>query len=212
MTLTQSKNKIESLPGVKKIIWLAKTESTQDVARELTFASVAPSAPENNMENSIIIADEQTKGKGRIGRKWESSYGGIYMTIILKPKIYCKYLKDLSLLASEVVMGTLTEQYGIKARIKPPNDVYAFNPHKKKFLKICGVLTEAASVNKSPNWILLGIGINIENTLPKNLNTATSLREILRKPVNKHLLLKKFFEKFWATYYEWEFASESKSG
>lgn len=209
MTLIQNKNKIESLPGVKKLIWLDKTESTQDVARELIWTS--NNHEDENMESSVIIADEQTKGKGRMGRKWESSKGGIYMTIILKPKIYCKYLKDLSLLASQVVLDTLVEQYGIKGRIKPPNDVYAFNPHKKKFLKICGVLTESASINKNPNCILLGIGINVENTLPKDLNIATSLREILRKPIDKHMLLEKFFEKFWAVYHEWKFASESKS-
>lgn len=193
-----------SLPGVKKIISLAVTESTQDVARELAMSGES--------EGTLIIAKTQTRGKGRHGRSWESPPGGLYMTIILSPLIHFCSLAGLSLLASKTVAETLNKIYGIKTTIKPPNDVLAWHPKQRKYLKVSGVLTESSSARDKPEWVLLGVGVNLENSLPKNLVQAASVRQILgSKPVFADFL-KTFFEIFWKRYSEWETGAVSKPG
>ena len=202
-----------SLPGVKKIISLAVTESTHDVARELAMSG--------EREGTLIIAKTQTCGKGRHGRSWESPPGGLYMTIILSPRIHFCSLAGLSLLASKTVAGTLNKIYGIKTTIKPPNDVLAWHPKRRKYLKVSGVLTESSSAGDKPEWVLLGVGVNLENTLPENLDKAASVRQILGLPARSPCeqgshcafpdFLKSFFEIFWKRYSEWETGAVSKS-
>ena len=149
---------INTLSGVRKIIFVDEAVNTQDMAREV--------AAESDMENSLIIAEVQTEGKGRLEKNWSSEKGGIYMTLVLKPKIECRFLEELSLFSGEVIALALASFYGIKTRVKKPNDVYAYHPKKKKYLKIAGILTTSALINKNPDWILLGIGININNPIP----------------------------------------------
>ena len=114
---------LETIPGIAKVVILESTESTQEIARALAL--------EGNAEKTLVVALAQTAGKGRMGRSWESGAGGIYMTVILKPSIGLKFLKDLSLLAGKVVSDTLRTLYGVKTRVKLPNDVFALHPQKK---------------------------------------------------------------------------------
>lgn len=192
---------LETLPGIAKIVIMESADSTQEIARALALAG--------NSEKTLVLALTQTAGKGRMGRTWESGAGGIYMTVILKPIIGLKFLKDLSLLTGKVAADTLRTLYGINTRVKLPNDVYALHPKKKKYLKIAGILTESASINKTPNWILLGLGINLNNSVP--LDTAVSVRDILKKEVSREEFLDAFFHEFWQVYSAWEYSSQSKS-
>jgi BirA family biotin operon repressor/biotin-[acetyl-CoA-carboxylase] ligase len=192
---------LEIIPGVAKVVILETTESTQEIARALAL--------EGNSEKTLVVALTQTAGKGRMGRSWESGQGGIYMTVILKPSIGLKFLKDLSVLAGEVVSDTLRTLYGLNTRVKQPNDVYALHPKKKKYLKIAGILTESASINRTPNWILLGIGVNLNNAV--TLDSAVSVKDILGKDVSREDFLKAFFQEFWQVYSAWEYSSQSKS-
>ena len=192
---------LDTLPGIKKIVLLERTTSTQEVARELAL--------QGGMEGTLVVALTQDSGKGRMGRIWESGRGGVYMTLILEPSIGLKFLTELSLLAGRVAAGTLKELYGLATRVKRPNDVYALHPQKKKYLKIAGILTETSSINKTPNWILLGVGVNLNNAV--SLDTAVSVREILKKEVSREEFLQAFFKNFWQIYSAWEYSSESKS-
>lgn len=195
---------IDILPGVRKILLVDEVASTQDMARELSG--------ESDMENSLIIAETQSNGKGRMGRDWSSEKGGIYMTLVLKPKIESRFLKDLSLFSGKVISDALSSYYEIRTRVKEPNDVYAYHPKKKKFLKIAGVLTVSASVNKNSNLILMGIGININNKIPRNLAlTAVSVKGIKGHATDRNKFLKYFFEMFWKEYSKWQAGSEVKS-
>ncbi|MBI4656812.1 MAG: biotin--[acetyl-CoA-carboxylase] ligase [Elusimicrobia bacterium] len=224
---------IKNLPGIENIICLDEVESTQDAAREI--------AVESGMERTLVMAGTQTKGRGRMGRSWESCPGGIYMTLILKPKISCRFLNELSLFSAEMLAETLTEFCGIKTRVKKPNDVYAYHPKRKKYLKIAGALVETAfrqynipsggterhcpqsvpralraagtseAAGGSVEYVLVGIGLNVENLLSEGLDSATSLKDILKKPVNREGLLAYFFDKFWQSYSMWELSSESRS-
>ncbi|MCK4936789.1 MAG: hypothetical protein KAR84_08035, partial [Elusimicrobiales bacterium] len=97
---------VDTLPGIRKIIFVDEAVSTQDMAREISV--------ESDMENSLIIAEVQTEGKGRLGRDWSSEKGGIYMTLVLKPEIECRFLSELSLFSGEIIASALASFYGIK--------------------------------------------------------------------------------------------------
>lgn len=192
---------LETLPGIKKLVLLERTTSTQEVARELAL--------HGDMEGTLVLALSQNAGKGRMGRAWESGRGGVYMTLILQPIIGLKFLSELSVLAGRVAALTLKQLYALNTRVKLPNDVYALHPKKKKYLKIAGILTESASINKTPNWILLGIGVNLNNAV--SLDTGVGVSEILKKEVSREEFLQAFFENFWRIYSSWEYSSQSKS-
>jgi BirA family biotin operon repressor/biotin-[acetyl-CoA-carboxylase] ligase len=192
---------LETLPGIKKLVLLENVASTQEVARELAL--------HGDMEGTLVLALTQNAGKGRMGRAWESGRGGVYMTLILQPSIGLKFLGELSVLAGRVAVLTLKQLYAFNARVKLPNDVYALHPKKNKYLKIAGILTESSSINKTPNWILLGIGVNLNNQVP--LDTAVSVSDILKKEVSREEFLHVFFENFWSAYSSWEYSSQSRS-
>jgi len=195
---------INTLPGIRKIIFVDEALSTQEMARDISS--------ESDMENSLVIAEVQTEGKGRLGRDWSSEKGGIYMTLVLKPDIECRFLPELSLFSSEVIASALASFYDIKTRVKKPNDVYAYYPKKKKYMKVAGALTTSASINKSPDWILLGIGININNQIPRALSSdAASIKQISGSAQDRGKFLKHFFEIFWKEYAEWQVEFENKS-
>ena len=192
---------LDTLPGIKKLVLLESAASTQEVARELAL--------HGDMEGTLVLALSQTAGKGRTGLAWESGRGGIYMTLILQPNIGLKFLSELSVLAGRVTALTLKQLYALNARVKLPNDVYALHPKKKKYLKIAGILTESSSINKTPNWILLGIGVNLTNAV--SLDTGVSVSDILGRDVSREEFLRALFENFWNIYSSWEYSSQSKS-
>jgi len=200
-SLTKDTIAVETLPGIKRLIILGNTTSTQEVARELALTG--------DMEGTLVLALTQDAGKGRLGRTWESSAGGVYMTLVLEPSIGLRFLNELSVLAGKVTAATLKQLYGLNARVKLPNDVYALHPRKKKYMKISGILTETSSINKTPNWILLGIGVNVNNRV--SIDTGTSVAEILGHDVSREEFLQAFFRNFWQVYSAWEYSSESKS-
>jgi len=192
---------VDTLPGVGKIVCLDEVESTQAVARELALEGTA--------EKTLVLAETQTAGKGRLGREWESAPGGVYMTLLLKPETGVKFLPHLSVISGEAVARTLTALYGIKTRIKKPNDVYAWHPRRRKWLKISGILTESSSINKDASWLLLGLGINLNNK--PSLDTAVSVRAITGKEASREEFLEEFFKVFWLEYSAWEYGSQAKS-
>jgi len=192
---------LDSLPGISKIVCLDETESTQAVARELALEGTA--------EKTLVLAETQTGGRGQPGREWESGKGGLYMTLLLKPETGLRFLPDLSVLSGEVVAETITALYGIKTRIKKPNDVYAWHPRRRKWLKISGILTESSSTNSETNWLLLGIGVNLNNAV--KIETGASVKAIKGAEVSREDFLTEFFKDFWLRYSAWEYGSQAKS-
>lgn len=190
----------DALPGISTMVCLDEVDSTQAVAREL--------AQEGAAERTLVIARTQTAGKGQPGKEWESSPGGIYMTLLLKPETGVKFLPHLSVLSGEAVAETLGALYGIKTRIKLPNDVYAWHSRRRKWLKIAGILTESSSASGETNWLLLGLGINLNNTT--RLGTAVSVKAITGKEVSREEFLQHFFRDFWTEYSAWAYGSQAK--
>ena len=131
----------------KSIIHFNTIESTNDYAKQ-----IAP----NETEGTVIISEEQIKGRGRLGRQWYSVFGeGIWMSIILKPSIEPYKAPFLTLIAGASIADTLNN-FGVETLIKWPNDVIINNK------KVSGILTELSAEIDRINHVVLGIGINVK--------------------------------------------------
>jgi len=192
---------LDTLPGISKIVCLEEVDSTQSVAREL--------AQEGTAEKTLVLAETQSGGRGQLDREWESGPGGLYMTLLLKPETEIKFLPELSVLTGEAVAETISELYGIKTRIKKPNDVYAWHPRRRKWLKISGILTESSSSPSGLSWLLLGVGVNLNNIV--KLDTAVSVKAIKGAGVSREDFLAALLNIFWARYSAWAYGSQAKS-
>ena len=137
--------------------------------------------------NKVIISEEQTKGKGRFNRVWNSSKGGLWFSMIIKPD---KELFKYTFIASLAVCHAI-DSININTKIKWPNDIY----FEKK--KICGILSEIESENARIEKIIIGIGVNVNNHIPENLkNIAISLKEIKKEEIDLDRLLKQIIDNF----------------
>jgi len=152
----------------KKIFHLNTTSSTNIVARQIAERGVD--------EGTVIVAETQSRGKGRLGRKWITKPGGLWMSVILKPAIDPMHASSITLLAAVSVTKALRGA-GLEAVIKWPNDVLVNGK------KICGILTEMSAETDIVNFIILGIGVNVNNEVP--LDTATTMRAELGKDVDR---------------------------
>jgi len=159
----------------EKIHHFQEIGSTMGVAREL--------ARKGAKEGTIVIAESQTRGRGRLGREWLSPKGGIYFTLVLRPEISPAYAPRINLMASVAVAKAIRKTFGLKAELKWPNDVLI------KGRKVCGILAEMEAEMDKVNFINLGIGINANTSISQYEKTATSLKEELRKEVSRKQLL-----------------------
>ncbi len=159
-----------------KIHYFREIGSTMIVARELAKRRVE--------EGTMVIAESQFHGRGRLTREWLSPEGGIYFTIILKPEISPAYAPRINLMASVAVARAIREVCGLKAELKWPNDVLI------KGKKVCGILAEMEAEVDAINFINLGIGINVNASIPQYEKGATSLKDELGEEVPRKELLK----------------------
>lgn len=126
-------------------------------------------------EGTVVVAESQSGGRGRLGRKWSSPPGmGIWTSIILRPPIPPGKAPKLTLLTAVAVAAVLQESYGIDARIKWPNDVVVENR------KICGALTELVAEQDAVRYAIVSLGLNVNQTRSKFpadvVDIATSMR------------------------------------
>ena len=172
---TELKSGLQTKIIGQKIEYYPELPSTNLEARKLAEGGAG--------DGTIVIAETQSAGRGRRGRAWESPVGGLWLTIILRPKVPLSEAPKLTLMAGVVIAGVLREEFDLKATLKWPNDV------RIRDKKICGILTELSAERDTVNYILLGLGININialNDLPTELqNTVTSLQEQLDGKVDR---------------------------
>lgn len=161
------------------ILWFRRLTSTNYLAKELALKGAR--------EGTVIVAETQTSGRGRLKRKWRSPEGGLWISIILRPKAEPKHTPKLTLMASVAVVKTITQLFSLKAEIKWPNDVLI---NQKK---VCGILTEATTKGNAVQFTILGIGINANFSLssfPIGLrDSTTTLQEELKKEIELEALL-----------------------
>jgi BirA family biotin operon repressor/biotin-[acetyl-CoA-carboxylase] ligase len=164
----------------ERIHYLPKVGSTMDVARELA---------KNGAEGgTIVIAEAQTRGRGRLSRQWLSPEGGIYFTIVLRPIISPAYAPRINLMAAVAVASTIRKLYGLKAEVKWPNDVLIAGR------KVCGILAEMDAEMDVVRFVNVGIGINANVTIPEFAEHATSLKDLLGREICRKELLRELLE------------------
>ena len=148
----------------RRVIYFQEIDSTNEYAKRIAL---------NEEEGTIIVADTQNSGYGRNSRSWASPKGGLWMSVILKPKTTPEHIVKTVFLGAVAVVETL-ERFGIDARIKWPNDVLV---NEKK---ICGILAEGSFSERNAYYVILGIGLNVNNTIPEELSdTSTSISKVL---------------------------------
>ena len=177
---------------VDKVLKLGKITSTQTVAKD-----IAPIFPK---ESILITAATQTQGRGQYERSWSSNQGGLYFTLLLRPKKMSN-LRDLSYQTGKALSRTLETDYGLKTQIKLPNDVLALQG--KTYKKIAGILIESQTTEDNLNLLLVGVGINVNNKLPEDLE-ATSIKQIKKSAQNIDALLENFLKNFAEEYLLWQ--------
>jgi BirA family transcriptional regulator, biotin operon repressor / biotin---[acetyl-CoA-carboxylase] ligase len=155
--------------------------------RVYRYAEVTPSTQrmlaEDSAEGAVAVAEEQTEGRGRLGRRWEAAAGSsILVSVLLVPPVEPPRLPELSLVAGGAVAQAIAEITGIEPAIKFPNDLLI------GMRKVAGILAES-----SEGRVVLGIGVNVNQTaqeLPADtLTPPTSLRVVLGEPVDRARLL-----------------------
>ena len=170
---------------VSKTIFLTKTNSTQTQAKK--NADVYS-------DGTLIVACEQSNAYGRMERKWSASSGGLWFSILLKPKMLLQNVAQISLVASLSVAQALIN-LDFLAKIKWPNDIFISGK------KVCGILVETAAEADMVRWVTLGIGLNINNILSSDLlNTSTTLSLEKKSTVSRVEILREVFIEFEKAY------------
>ena len=155
--------------------------------------SIAKDFAKKNVENgTIIISKVQNNGRGRNNHSWISPKGGLWMSIILKPNISPNKVQYLTLITGISLSKTINENFDLKTSIKWPNDVYIDDK------KISGILTEGHITKEKVNYLILGIGVNLNNNSSDlqldSQKIAVTLKEELGHSINICDFLNKFLK------------------
>lgn len=158
---------LDTLLVGRQIHCVNEVTSTNQLAQQL--------AAEGAAEGLVVLAETQTAGRGRMGRRWESPAGvNVYCSVLLKPQIPPRQAPQLTFLSAVATAESLRELYGIDARVKWPNDILVGGR------KIAGLLNELSAETEQIHALVLGIGINVNmvsSQFPDELRyPATSVR------------------------------------
>ena len=156
----------------RRIHAYAETDSTMDVAHRLAAAG--------EPEGSIVIAEAQGKGRGRLGRSWVSPPGtGIYLSLILRPELPMAELSKITLMTAVAVAKAVQGETGLRPEIKWPNDLLIGGK------KIAGILSELNVQASGSRYVVIGIGLNVNTPAESLPEIATSLAQQAGAPVDR---------------------------
>ncbi|MFC1977034.1 biotin--[acetyl-CoA-carboxylase] ligase [Chloroflexota bacterium] len=182
---------LETLVIGKRILHHQEVTSTQDVAEQLARGGAN--------EGTVVIAEMQTKGRGRKGRNWISpSDGGVYISIILRPNLLPSQIIQIPLIAAVAVSKAIQIATPLQPSIKWPNDIIIGGK------KVAGILTEMSCETDGIHYVVLGIGVNV-NTPRTLLATLTggiadSLADECGEPVSRVMLVQYVLSEFESVY------------
>lgn len=157
-------------------------------------------------EGMVVVAEEQTAGRGRLGRSWVSPFAqGVFASVLLRPPLRPVEAPKLTLVSAVAVHRAIAEVTGVESRIKWPNDLEIDGK------KVCGILVELGMEMDAINYVVVGIGINANlrsEELPGDMAArATSLLQVLGRPVNRVELLASVLK-----YLEWLYDQALQQG
>lgn len=167
------------------IRYFAELDSTNKYARTL--------AAQGAQAGTLVIANGQTQGRGRRGRGWISPMGdGIFMSLILRPKMHPSRVAKLSLLTAIAVAQGIADVTGLDARIKWPNDIVCGGK------KVCGMLLEMTADEQCVHDVVAGVGINVHQKEfdPQISETATSLELLCGRFIRRSDVVCAFLRRF----------------
>lgn len=183
MDIKKIKNSNTKILG-KNVIYYSEVGSTQDIVRKLA---------ENHTENgTLVITDNQTKGKGTKGRIWSTEKNkNITMSFVVYPNCKAKKLEGLTVDIAKAIVEAMDELYGYKLDIKMPNDIILNGK------KICGILTQSVTLEEKVCYVLVGIGFNVNQVEFNNeiVNIATSLKREFNIEFEREEIISKILEK-----------------
>ena len=166
----------------RAIRWVKETTSTNSSAVEI--------ATREGLKNFVLVADHQTEGRGQFGRKWLSQPGeNLLFSIYFEPDIKPSQASKLTQIACHAVVEALT-LYKIECEIKKPNDVLVGSK------KICGILTESSSRGEKLEYVVVGIGLNVNSTTQTLIPEATSMKIEKQKDYDRTEILDKILRAF----------------
>ena len=165
--------------------YFLELDSTNNFARRL--AEQATSA------GTIVIAERQTQGRGRAGRSWISPpYMNLYLSIVLRPELPPAEAPQITLMAAVALADTVASFMSLPVLIKWPNDILVNGK------KLAGILTEASSTSERIDFVILGIGINLnfpEKLMPEAIRQrATSLLIATQNNIRREVFLRRLIQ------------------
>ncbi|MGI6227062.1 MAG: biotin--[acetyl-CoA-carboxylase] ligase, partial [Peptococcales bacterium] len=180
--------------GKQFLIVRDEVSSTNDLAKDY--------ANSGKPEGTVIVAEKQLQGKGRLGRTWDSpKKQGIWVSVILRPPILPIYASQITFVLAVGMVRALEKAIGIKARIKWPNDILV---NKRK---VAGILTELSAEIERINYIVFGIGVNVnqkEKDFPEEFRKRSiSLTMALGHTVSRVQVLQAMLEELERAYQEY---------
>lgn len=175
----------------RSIFLRREVDSTNTWAKELARLGAE--------EGTVAIAETQTAGRGRLGRKWISPRGGLWFSVVLRPRMSPSEAVGLVFVAGLAVAEVLQEKFDLKVETKWPNDVLVNGR------KVCGILAEMNTKGRTVNFVVLGLGVNanflVEKVFPESLKkAATSVEKELGQKVQLEELFKAVLEKLESSY------------
>lgn len=171
----------------RNILYCDSVPSTNNLAKELAAQGAA--------DGTMVVAEEQTGGKGRLGRQWSSAkYKGIFFTFILYPPLIPSETNVLTLMTAVAMAEAIRNETGVAAGIKWPNDLLVNGK------KICGILVELSAEMERINYMVVGVGVNVnqeESDFPEEVRlNATSLKAHTGAGISRVKLLQAFLKEF----------------
>ena len=168
----------------REVHYFHSLDSTNRVAKEYALSGVS--------DGAVVVAEKQTKGKGRLNRTWISSaYSNILCSIIFYPTLKTSSVFRVTMLASVALARALARTCGVDAKIKWPNDVYINGK------KSCGILTEFLADHDRIIYVVVGIGINVNfdvTRYPELKDSATSLKMECGEKISRLTIFKALLE------------------
>lgn len=168
-------------------------ESTQIEAKRL--------AEERSPEGTLVVARVQTKAYGRRQTAWDSKAGGLWFSLLIYPKFGPDYAETFSLAVVRGIQDVLAKNFPkVTFEVKAPNDILALNRDGSK-KKVCGIILEGNVTGNRYDWLMLGIGLNVNNEIDESLkDIAVTLEELTGSPVPRMPLLKTILQNLYSSY------------
>lgn len=183
------KSSLHTKKAGRHLFFFDEVDSTNNKAKQLAEAGVP--------DGTLVVAETQCAGKGRRGRQWLSPKGsGIWMSLVLRPEITPDRAAMLTLVAALAVSDGIKAAAGLQTEIKWPNDIVMNGK------KLCGILTEMNTEMEDINYVVVGIGINVNmRDFPAAIRAvATSLAQEGKQPVKRARLIGEVLQA-WEQYY-----------